>query len=95
MAPSSSDFSMELSTSLDTTGETVTTDLTVTYLGSLPSVIVYVYAAVTEHSGAENYDDVTNLTMFGALGYLTVITTVSNNWFCLRIILPNFLGISQ
>ena len=57
MAPSSSDFSMELSTSLDTTGETVTTDLTVTYLGSLPSVIVYVYAAVTEHSGAENYDD--------------------------------------
>ena len=57
MAPSSSDFTMELSTSLDSSGETVTTDLTVTYLGSLPSVIVYVYAAVTEHSGAENYDD--------------------------------------
>ena len=57
MAPSSSDFSMELSTSLDSSGEIVTTDLTVTYLGSLPTVSVYVYAAVTEHSGAENYDD--------------------------------------
>ncbi len=57
MAPSSSDFTMGLSTSLDSTGEIVTTDLTITYLGSIPSVSVYVYAAVTEHSGAENYDD--------------------------------------
>ena len=57
MAPSSSDFTMELSTSLDSAGEIVTTDLTITYLGSIPSVSVYVYAAVTEHSGAENYDD--------------------------------------
>ena len=57
MSPSSTDFSMELSTSLDTSGDTVTTDLTISYLGSLPSVSVYVYAAVTEHSGAENYDD--------------------------------------
>jgi len=57
MAPSSLDFSMELSTSLSTSGDIVTTDLTVTYLGSLPSVIVHVYAAVTEDSGAENYDD--------------------------------------
>ncbi len=57
MSPSSSDFSMELSTTLDSSGETVTTDLSVTYLGSLPTVSVYVYAAVTEHSGAENYDD--------------------------------------
>ena len=57
MAPSSSDFTMELSTSLDSAGQIVTTDLTITYLGSIPSVSVYVYAAVTEHSGAENYDD--------------------------------------
>ena len=57
MAPTSTDFSMELSTSLNPSGDTVTTDLTITYLGSLPSVSVYVYAAVTEHSGAENYDD--------------------------------------
>ena len=57
MAPSSNDFSMELSTSLDNAGDTVTTDLTISYLGSLPSVSVYVYAAVTEQSGAENYDD--------------------------------------
>jgi hypothetical protein len=57
MAPSSSDFTMELSTSLDSAGEIVTTDLKITYLGSIPSVSVYVYAAVTEHSGAENYDD--------------------------------------
>jgi len=57
MAPSSSDFTMELSTSLDSSGETVTTDLSVTYLGPLPSISVHVYAAVTEHSGAENYDD--------------------------------------
>ena len=57
MAPSSSDFTMGLSTSLDSAGEIVTTDLTITYLGSIPSVSVYVYAAVTEHSGAENYDD--------------------------------------
>ena len=57
MAPSSSDFSMELSTSLNSAGDTVTTDLSITYLGPLPSVSVYVYAAVTEHSGAENYDD--------------------------------------
>ncbi len=57
MSPSSSDFSMVLSTSLDSAGETVTTDLSVTYLGSLPSVSVYVYAAVTEHTGAETYDD--------------------------------------
>lgn len=57
MAPSSSDFTMELSTSLDSAGQIVTTDLTITYLGSIPSVSVYVYAAVTEQSGAENYDD--------------------------------------
>ena len=57
MAPSSSDFTMELSTSLNSAGDSVTTDLTITYLGSLPSVSVYVYAAVTERSGAENYDD--------------------------------------
>ena len=57
MAPSSSDFTMELSTSLDSAGQIVTTDLTITYLGSIPSVSVYVYAAVTERSGAENYDD--------------------------------------
>ena len=57
MSPSATDFSMELSTSLDASGDTVTTDLTISYLGSIPSVSVYVYAAVTEHSGAENYDD--------------------------------------
>lgn len=44
MAPSSSDFTMELSTSLDSSGETVTTDLSVTYLGPLPSISVHVYA---------------------------------------------------
>jgi len=57
MAPSSTDFSMELSTSLNPSGDTVTTDLTISYLGSIPSVSVYVYAAITEQSGAENYDD--------------------------------------
>ena len=57
MAINSADFSMELGTSLSSSGDMVTTDLSITYLGSIPSVPVYVYAAVTEQSGAENYNN--------------------------------------
>ena len=56
MHADASDFSMELGVALDSTGDTVTTTLDITYLGT-SDITVYVYGAVTEKVGAEAYDD--------------------------------------
>ena len=56
MHADSTDFRMELSISLNGAGDTVTTTLDVTYIGS-GSVQVFVYGAITEKTGAEAYSN--------------------------------------
>ena len=56
MHADSSDFSLEMGISLDSTGNTVTTSLDMTYLGA-GDITVFVYGAITEKVGAEPYDD--------------------------------------
>ncbi len=56
MHADSTDFRMELSISLNGAGDTVTTSLDVTYIGS-GSVQVFVYGAITEKTGAEAYSN--------------------------------------
>ena len=56
MHADSSDFSLEMGISLDSTGNTVTTSLGMTYLGA-GDITVFVYGAITEKVGAEPYDD--------------------------------------
>jgi len=57
MSAQSNDFSLELSMSLNSTSEIVTVTLTSTYIGSLSSIEVYIYGAVTEKIGADSYDN--------------------------------------
>jgi len=57
MDPNSNDFSLGLFTSLNSTSMQVTTSLDVTYLGSMSSVSVYIYGAITEKLGADEYDN--------------------------------------
>ncbi|MCP2507271.1 MAG: hypothetical protein NLN64_03110 [Candidatus Thalassarchaeaceae archaeon] len=57
MDSNSNDFSLELLTSLDTSTEQVSVSLNVTYLGTLSSISVYVYGAITEKIGADAYDN--------------------------------------
>ena len=51
------DYAIELSMALDTATNEVTVTVESTYLGSLSSVTVYLYAAVTEKVGADAYDN--------------------------------------
>ena len=57
MSAQSNDFSLELSTSLNSSTDIVTISLVSTYIGALSSVEVFVYAAVTEKIGADSYDN--------------------------------------
>jgi hypothetical protein len=59
MSANSTDFSLNLLTSLNTTSEQVTISLNVTYLGA-SSISVYIYGAITEKIGADAYDNGVN-----------------------------------
>ena len=52
-----SEYAMELSTVLNSAGDEVTITVEVTYLGSSPLVVVYLYGAVTEQFGGDAYDN--------------------------------------
>ena len=57
MSPSSNDFQLEMSMSLNSSTEEVTITLDSIYTGSLSTYDVYVYGAVTEKLGADSYDN--------------------------------------
>jgi len=57
MSPSSSDFELKLSMSLNSTTEQVSVTLEAIYTGSDPTVDVFVYGAITEKIGADAYDN--------------------------------------
>ena len=57
MSSDSADFSLEMSMSLNSTSEEVTIDFEATYTGSQSTIDVYIYGAVTEHIGADSYDN--------------------------------------
>ena len=57
MGPSSNDFQLEMSMSLNSSTEEVTITLDSIYTGSLSTQDVYVYGAVTEKLGADSYDN--------------------------------------
>ena len=57
MGPSSNDFQLEMSMSLNSSTEEVTITLDSIYTGSLSTYDVYVYGAVTEKLGADSYDN--------------------------------------
>ena len=57
MNSSSNDFQLEMSMSLNSSTAEVTITLDSIYTGSLSSVDVYVYGAVTEKEGADSYDN--------------------------------------
>lgn len=57
MHSSSNDFQLEMSMSLDSSTDEVTITLDSIYTGSLTSVDVHVYGAVTEKEGADSYDN--------------------------------------
>ena len=57
MSSDTADYAIELSMALDTATNEVTVTVESTYLGSLSSVTVYLYAAVTEKVGADAYDN--------------------------------------
>ena len=57
MNASTNDFQLELSMSLNSSTQEVSITLEAIYVGSDPSVDVYVYGAVTEKVGADSYDN--------------------------------------
>jgi len=57
MSSNSADFTLELSMSLNSSSEEVTIALETTYTGSQATLDVYLYGAVTEHIGADAYDN--------------------------------------
>ena len=57
MDPTSNDFQLDLTTTLDSANSQVTITLEANYVGPQPSVSVYVYGAITEKVGADAYDN--------------------------------------
>ena len=57
MSSDVADYSLDLSVALDSATNQVTVTVESTYLGSSSSVIVYLYAAVTEKVGGDAYDN--------------------------------------
>ena len=57
MDPTSNDFQLDLTTTLDAANSQVTITLEANYVGPQPSVSVYVYGAITEKVGADAYDN--------------------------------------
>ena len=57
MDPTSNDFQLDLTTTLDSANSQVTITFEANYVGPQPSVSVYVYGAITEKVGADPYDN--------------------------------------
>ena len=57
MDPTSNDFQLDLTTTLDSANSQVAITFEANYVGPQPSVSVYVYGAITEKVGADAYDN--------------------------------------
>ena len=57
MGSNSGDYVLSLSVVLDSATNQVTVNVESTYVGSSSSVVVYLYAAITEKIGADAYDN--------------------------------------